>query len=56
MEVVELARVARTELVVENGVVVEAAEGVLTAEVRENLVDRLLARKNRLAIGFRVRG
>ena len=39
MEVVQFAHVTWTELVVEDGIVVEAAEGVLAADVREDLLN-----------------
>src|SRR4029450_3003993 len=50
MEVVELAYLAGAELIVERGVVVEAAEVVLAADVVEHLVEGLLAGGPELAI------
>jgi len=49
MEVVERAHLARDELVVEDGVVVEAAHRVQAAHVSQDLVERLLAREHELA-------
>jgi hypothetical protein len=56
MEVVELADVARPELITEDPVVVEPTERVLAADVGEYLVEVLFTREHGLTYFFGVRG